>query len=170
MGHVLTSLSFSGLLFAGLLLFSGCDNACSPSGEPSIELGQGVGGAFIPLEDEQLVGLESAPQGGFGVKTLIATRGLLAGDEDLASVQLDVLIDGTLAGEFLLDETRLLCRGPSEGGLVSDVVVGFDSDIYSTPDDLLILDQEVVDLDVTVMDTEGNSAQIIQAVTINAGG
>jgi hypothetical protein len=154
----------------GLPLLSSCDDACRPSGGPSIELGQGVGGAFVPLEDLQLVGLESAPQGGFGVKTLIATRGLLAGDEDLASVQLDVLIDGSLAGTFLLDQTQLLCRGASEGGLVSDVVAGFDEDLYSSLDELLQLDQQVVDLDVTVTDSEGNSAATIHSVIINVAG
>jgi hypothetical protein len=154
----------------GLLALSACDDACSPDGNASIELGQGVGGAFIPLEHEQLVGLEAAPQGGFGVKTLIATYGLSAGDEAIASVQLDVLIDDILAGTFLLDQTSLLCRGATEGGLVSDVVVGFDQDIYSTPDDLLLLDQQLVELDVTVIDSEGNSAGALQSVVINAGG
>jgi hypothetical protein len=155
------------LLALGL---AACDDACSPGNNPSIELGQGVGGAFVPLEAEQLVGLEAAPQGGFGVKTLIATYGLSAGDEAIASVQLDVLIEDTLAGTFLLDQTSLLCRGASDGGLVSDVVVGFDQDIYSTPDDLLLLDQQLVDLDVTVIDSEGNSASILHSVIINAGG
>ena len=158
-------------LIIGVLPFSlACDDACSASDDPSLELGQGVGGAFVPLEHLQLVGLEAAPQGGFGVKTLIATQGLVAGDEDIASVQLDVLIDGALAGSFLLDETRLLCRSASEGGLVSDVVVGFDADTYSTPDDLLLLDQQEVDLDVTVIDSEGGSASTLHAVIINAGG
>jgi hypothetical protein len=53
---------------------------------------------------------------------------------------------------------------------VSDVVVGFDQDTYSTPDDLLLLDQQLVDLDVTVIDSEGNSASILHSVVINAGG
>jgi len=155
------------LLALGL---AACDDACSPGSDASIELGQGVGGAFIPLEDEQLVGLEAAPQGGFGVKTLIATYGLNAGDEAIASVQLDVLIEDTLAGSFLLDQTSLLCRGAIEGGLVSDVVVGFDQDTYSTPDDLLLLDQQLVELDVTVIDSEGNSGSTLHSVVINAGG
>ncbi len=161
------ALCFFALASLGL---AACDDACSPGDSPTIELGQGVGGAFIPLEDEQLVGLEAAPQGGFGVKTLIATYGLSAGDEAIASVQLDVLIEDTLAGTFLLDQTSLLCRGAAEGGLVSDVVVGFDQDTYSTPDDLLLLDQQLVELDVTVIDSEGNSAGALQSVIINAGG
>jgi hypothetical protein len=157
-------------LLAASLGVSGCDDTCSADASPSIQLGQGVGGAFVPLEDEQLVGLDVAPQGGFGVKTLISTTGLVAGDEALASVQLDVLIEGALAGSFWLDETRLLCRGSSQGGLVSDVVVGFDDATYSTPDDLLLLDMQVVDLDVTVTDSEDNEANILHSVIINAGG
>jgi hypothetical protein len=162
---------FPPLALAGsLLLLSACDDACSVGEAPSILLGQGVGGAFLPLEDQQVVGLEAAPQGGFGVKTLISTRGLLAGDEALASVQLDVMIEDALAGSFFLDETRLLCRDAQEGGLVSDVVVGFDAETYSSPDDLLLLDQQEVVLDVTVTDSEDNSANVLQTVIISAGG
>jgi hypothetical protein len=166
LSHLLAPLPLVGCL----LLVSACDDACAVSDTPDITLGQGVGGAFLPLEDQQVVGLEAAPQGGFGVKTLISTRGLLAGDEALASVQLDVMIEDSLAGTFFLDETRLLCRDAQEGGLVSDVVVGFDSETYSSPDDLLLLDQQEVFLDVTVTDSEDNSANILQAVIINAGG
>ena len=166
----------SSLLFAGLLLLVsalptlGCDDECASSDEAVIELGQGVGGAFLPLEDGQVVGLDVAPQGGFGVQTLVATTGLIAGDTKLADVQLDVHIEGAIAGSFLLEDGRLLCRGALEGGLVSEVVVGFDQDVYSSEDDLLSLHDQVVELDVTVTDEEGNSANVILPVTINAGG
>jgi hypothetical protein len=49
-------------------------------------------------------------------------------------------------------------------------VVGFDDETYSTPDDLLLLDMQVVDLDVTVIDSEGNEARILHSVIISAGG
>ena len=165
------ALAFALLALACQFGFSGCpESECVGSDDPSIALGQGVGGAFLPLENEQLVTLDVAPQGGFGVKTLISTLGLLAGDVELANVQLNVEADGELAGEFLLEDARLLCRSSEEGGLVSEVVVGFDPDIYETPDDLLSLDGQVVDLDVTVTDAEGNSASVVQSVTVSTGG
>ena len=55
-------------------------------------------------------------------------------------------------------------------GLLWGVVVGFDPEIYSSNDDLLSLDGEVVDLVVTATDTTGNSATGTTPVTINVGG
>ncbi len=157
------------LLLCLLLLSPGCTDLCESSDSPTLELGGGVGGAFEPYADGQVVTLDVAPQGGFGVTTLLATTGLQAGDEELADAQLDVRIDGDLEGSFLAEDTRLLCSGAAEGGRMSGVVVGFDSSVYSTNDDLLTLDGQTVTLDVTVTDSAGNSANVQRDVVVSVG-
>ncbi|MCO4770664.1 MAG: hypothetical protein KDA24_11590 [Deltaproteobacteria bacterium] len=158
------------LVPASALLLAGCPpTACTPSDDPSIQLGSGVGGAFAAYETGEQVGLDIAPQGGFGVTTLILTDGLNATEDELAVAQLDVLIDGVLEGEFTAENNRLLCRSDGEGGQISGVVVGFDSQKYSSNDDLLTLNGQEVDLDVTVTDSLGNSAQVLQRVTVVVG-
>lgn len=152
-----------------LLLAPGCANLCEPADAPTLQLGSGVGGAFEPYAEGQVVTLDVAPQGGFGVTTLIATTGLQAGDEALADAQLDVQIDGALEGSFLAEDTRLLCADPAEGGRMSGVVVGFDPATYSTNDDLLQLDGQSVTLDVTVTDATGASANAQVDVVVSVG-
>jgi len=157
------------LCVALFFLAAGCSNPCESSDEPQLLLGTGVGGAFSVIEDGQDVGLEAAPQGGFGVTTLLRTIGLSASDTSLANAQLDVLIDGTLEGSFLLTDARLLCRSDGEGGEISGVVVGFDPDVYITTDDLLALNGQSVELDVTVIDELDNSAEARKPVTVVYG-
>lgn len=152
-----------------LMVVTGCSDPCDSSDDPQLILGTGVGGAFSPIADDQDVGLEAAPQGGFGVTTLLRTLGLSASDTSLANAQLDVLIDGELEGSFLLTDARLLCRSDGEGGEISGVVVGFDPDVYITTDDLLALNGQSVELDVTVTDETGNSAQALKPVTVVYG-
>jgi len=152
-----------------LLLTPGCTDLCASGDSPTLELGSGVGGAFEPYVDGQVVTLDVAPQGGFGVTTLIATTGLLAGDSELAAAQLDVRIGGNLEGSFLAEDTRLLCADPAEGGRMSGVVVGFDPAVYSTNDDLLDLDGQTVLLDVTVTDSAGNTANAQRDVVVSVG-
>lgn len=152
-----------------LLLSPGCADLCATSDAPTIELGAGVGGAFEPYTEGQTVHLDSAPQGGFGVTTLVSTTGLQAGDAELADAQLDVLIGDTLEGSFLAESTRLLCAGADEGGRMSGVVVGFDSSRYSSGDDLLSLDLQTVTLDVTITDSTGNSANVQRDVVVSVG-
>jgi hypothetical protein len=145
------------------------DDLCLASDVRAIVLGRGVGGAFVPYQDEEEVGLSVAPQGGFGVTVIIQTQGLTAGVGELASVELDTEMGGTRTGTFLLAEAPLLCRSDGTGGMISGVVVGFDPDVYSTNDDLLQLDGQVVDLVVTVTDSGGHVASTRQPVTIQVG-
>ena len=49
-------------------------------------------------------------------------------------------------------------------------VVGFDPQVYSSNDDLLVLDGTTVDLVVTVTDEQGNAATVRQPVVIRVGG
>lgn len=157
-------------LFAALPLLTGCDQGlCSPSDEPTIALGNGVGGAFEAYEEEQQVQLESAPQGGSGVRVNIETHGLFASDDALSATQLDVLIDGVVEGSFLQENTRLLCAGADIGGRIDGTVAGFDKDKYSSDDELLALNGQVVTLDITVTDEDGNSGSTQQDVTVVYG-
>lgn len=157
---------------------SGCEDSpqpaadpCAPSNDPVVRIGQGVGGAFAPFEDGEEVSLAVAPQGGFGVSVVIRTEGLAAGDDALADVQLDVLIDGETEGAFTLTDAALLCvDGEDGGGLISGAVVGFDPDRYSTNDELVGLDGREAVLDVTVMDGGMAMASVQQTVTIAVGG
>jgi hypothetical protein len=146
------------------------DSLCIANDAPTATLGKGVGSAFIPYEDNEEVGIQPASQGGFGVPVLVRTTGLVAGSASVADVQLNVEDSGALVGEFLQENTGLSCRGDDVGGEVRGVVVGFDPGVYSTNDDLLVLDGTSVDLVVTVTDEEGNSATVRKPVTIRVGG
>ena len=157
------------LLLLCLLLAPGCTDLCATADAPTLQLGSGVGGAFAPYTEGQVVTLDVAPQGGFGVTTLIATTGLQAGDAELADAQLDVHIGGALEGTFLAEDTRLLCSDPGEGGRMSGVVVGFDPATYSTNDDLLALDGQTVTLDVSVTDSSGAMATAQVDVIVSVG-
>lgn len=163
------------LLSLVLVLASSCEEddpeqLCVAEANPTVELGQGVGGAFEPLTEGQVVGLAIAPQGGFGVTVLIQTHGLIASDDSVSTAQLDIEIGGQPAGDFLLDPAPLLCQADGTGRISVGTVVGLDPDIYKTNDDLLALDGVEATLDVTVTDEEGNSANTRQVVTISAGG
>jgi hypothetical protein len=149
---------------------SGGPDLCEDLAPATATLGQGVGGAFIPYEDLQEVGLAVAPQGGFGVTVIIRTAGLVAADGLSADVQLNVEDQGQTVGEFLQENTSLSCRGQDVGGEVRGVVVGFDPEVYKETDDLIALDGQVVDLVVTVTASNGKSATVRQPVTIRVGG
>lgn len=155
---------------AGLLL-AGCPpGPCTATDSPSVQLGSGVGGAFEAYDPTSLVTLDIAPQGGFGVTTVVLTDGLNADDEELADVQLNVVIDGVQSGSFLAENNRLQCRSDDPpGGQISGVVVGFDPEVYQSNDDLLSLNNQEVELDVTVFDSQGNFARVNQRVTVVVG-
>lgn len=159
-----------------LLVATGCEpddevDYCAAQADPVVLLGQGVGGAFEPLEDGQVVGLDVAPQGGFGVTVLIQTTGLFASDDAISTAQLDVEIGGAPAGSFLLDPAPLLCLPDNTGGRISvGTVVGLDPNVYSTNNDLVALDGMEATLDVTVTDEAGHSATTRKLVTISSGG
>lgn len=146
------------------------DNLCLPDEAPTATLGKGVGSAFVPYEDNEEVGIQPAPQGGFGVQVLVRTTGLFASSSSVANIQLNVEESGSIVGEFLQEDTGFSCRGNDIGGEVRGVVVGFDPSVYSTNDDLLVLDGTTVDLVVTVTDEEGGIATVRKPVVIRVGG
>lgn len=148
----------------------GGEDLCESAAPATAILGQGVGGAFLPYEDLEEVGLAVAPQGGFGVTVIIRTAGLVADEGLTADVQLNVESGGQVVGEFLQEGTALACRDKDIGGEVRGVVVGFDPDVYQTNDDLIALDGEVVDLVVTVTASDGESATVRKPLTIRIGG
>lgn len=172
-GNFVSGRALLPLLLVSLSLSLGCESdpppdPCRSASDAEVVLGKGVGGAFTPYEDGEAVGLDVAPQGGFGVTVVIKTDALLAGDEQTADILMDVEIDGTNDGSFLLEGAALLCES-GEGGRFDGAVVGFDPDKYSTFDDLLGLDGQLVDLVVTITDAEGQSATARQPVTLNVG-
>ena len=153
------------------LLSGGCTpSTCLPGDDdPVISLGQGVGGAFAPYIAGQTVTIEPASQGGFGFPVLIQTVGLAAGDGD-ATVIMETVVEGAVTGTWTQD-TRLTCPSDGDGGRTPSALhVGFDSSVYRTTDDFIDLVGVSVDLDVEMTDSEGNSAQVIQRVTLALGG
>ncbi|MCO4745851.1 MAG: hypothetical protein KC912_13740 [Proteobacteria bacterium] len=150
-----------------LFLLAGClgEETCEPSGTPGLVLGQGAGSEFVPFTEGQGVSLDVAPQGGFGVSVRASTEGVLVGSVD---VLLDTEIDGENVGTFLSTGVPLYCQDDGTG-LLWGVVVGFDSSVYSTNDDLLALNGQEVDLVVTATDEEGTAAVGRATVTIEVG-
>lgn len=142
---------------------------CTTWAAPAVEIGKGVGGAFVAYEPNAEVGLTVAPQGGFGVTVLASTQGLVAGDGKLADVLLETLIDDVVSGTFLLEDAPFYCNSDGSGGFLSGVVVGFSSSTYSTNDSLLSLNGQVVDLHVGVTDEVGGYAEVYLPVTIVVG-
>ncbi len=160
-----------GVLLVVTLTVAACgseelDPACQGQDTPTLELGQGVGGAFAPLMSGAQVGLTTAPQGGLGVTVLARTTGL-----DLSegvNFELGPEVDGQSAGNFTFSR-RIPCQGP-EGGVLSGVVVGFDPIRYASNDDLLELDGKTVDLVVTATDAGGRAVTTKQSVVLVVGG
>jgi len=157
------------LLLASALGLAGCQN-CEPSANPEVTLGEGQGDRFDVYQEGDLVGLQPAPQGGFGVPVLIGTSGLQTELDNTADATLDVFIGGELEGTFFSTGLQLVCESDAEGGRIHGQVVGLDKNKYVTNDDLLALDGTEVELRVTVVDTEGNTGIGTHTVTIDYGG
>lgn len=142
-------------------------------GEPEVFLGEGVGGAFAELQDGAQVGLEIAPQGGFGVSVQVRTVGIM-GDAP-AEVTVRTEIDGVTNAEFsFLDDDgnptqQLFCQDDGRSALGAGIAVGFDAQQY-TQDNLTDLDGQVTDLIVEVTDERGVTAVGRKTVTIVVGG
>lgn len=165
---------------AALATLSACDggsdgesegvaNLCNSESNPLVELGEGVGGAYEAYQADQTVALSVAPQGGFGVSVVIRTEGLVASEESMLGIQLNVELDGELAGEFDTSEP-FRCGTDGRGGRVFGTVVGFYPDRFGSSDDLVALSGKVATLDVTVTDSSGVSANARLPVTISAEG
>ncbi len=152
----------------GLLLATGCPpSECTATADPTIELGHGISSAFAPYTDGQTVTIERASQGGWGFPILIRSVGLDAGENQDAEVTMDTVFGGTTTGTWT-QNTQLTC-GDEGGRTPSTLHVGFDSDTYPTLDDFIDLVGEEVDLDVTLTDMGGTSANVVQTVTLALG-
>ena len=119
-----------------------------------------------------MVGLDVAPQGGFGVPVRALTTGIRSADGDephaTSEVLLDTYIDGALSGSFLNETVEVYCQDDG-AGLIWGVVVGFDPKVWVTADDLLSLDGEEVTLVVVATDPEGREAEGSVDVVISVG-
>ena len=139
--------------------------------EPSLTIGHGLAGDFIPYADGEVVTLATAPQGGFGVPVRAQTTALYCGDEDQPNapiaVLLDTWIEDDLSASFLNDTAVIYCQDDGTG-LVWDLVVGFDQDEYRTVESLISLHGQLVDLHVEATDTDGVSAGAWLQVEISA--
>ena len=141
-------------------------SGCNGGGTKSVTIGQGSGSAFYPIETGAGVGLDIAPQGGFGVSVRAETTGLKA--DDLVDVNLITEIAGEQTGEFLNEGVQLYCQ-ESGHGLLWGVVVGFDPEVFATNDDLLELNGEEVDLILEITDSRSKTATGRITVKIETG-
>ena len=148
------------------------EELCEGVGEPALVIGFGVGEEFHAYEAGAEVGLDVAPQGGFGVPVRARTRGIRTVEGDLphatSSVLLDTYIDGEIAGSFLNETVEVYCQDDGTG-LIWGVVVGFDPETYATNEDLLQLNGQEVMLLVRAIDPEGRTAEGTVDVVISVG-
>ncbi|HHO52703.1 MAG TPA: hypothetical protein ENK18_17975 [Deltaproteobacteria bacterium] len=146
---------------------------CGSTAAPGVFLGQGVGGAFAALTDGATVGLDIAPQGGFGVSVQVETVGLIG--EAPATVTVRTEIDGAPSGSFTFEDDegqptlQLFCKDDGRATLGSGVAVGFDPERWSQ-DNLTDLDNTTADLIVEVTDVDGTMAEGRSTVLIVVGG
>jgi len=141
-------------------------------GELEVLIGEGIGGAFQELEDGAQVGLEIAPQGGFGVSVAVRTTGLMGDAPALVTVRTE--IDGVESAAFTFEQDgaptqQLFCQDDGRSALGSGIAVGFSSADY-TQDNLTDLDGVVADLIVEIVDERGEVAVGRKTVTIVVGG
>ncbi len=149
---------------------TGDADLCAASDAPTLTVGQGVGGSFVPYAEGEDVILTAAPQGGFGVVALIQTQGLVAGDGAYVGLSFDLELNDANLGTFFVPQLPLLCRDEGFGGLLSGVMAGLDPDMYQSNDDLLALDGAVVDIVAFVTDETASTATVRHPVTIRVGG
>ena len=148
------------------------DALCAGEGPSSLEIGYGSGAEFWPYEAGESVGLAPAPQGGYGVWVRARTSGIRAQEGDTphatSAVLLETYIDGEKVGSFLNETVEVYCQEDGKG-LLWDVAVGFDPEIYSTNDDLLSLNGEAVMLLVEATDADGRISSGTVDVVIEVG-
>jgi hypothetical protein len=136
---------------------------CVAERSPSLSIGQGSDDDFIELTDSDEVGLSGAPGGGIGVAVRARTTGLVA--DEWVDVLMVTRIDGEEVGSYLAENTYLHCHDDGMG-LMWDLLVRFDPNIFSTNKDLMGLDGEEVDLGVTAYDVAGSEAEDWVSVVI----
>lgn len=136
--------------------------SCTSDSAGVLRIGRSLFGEFAQYQKHEEVTLVAAPQGGFGVAIYIETDGLVANEE--VALTLDVLYQGKLYGSFF-SEQQLFCQ-ESGYGMLWDVVVGFDPEVFPTTDDLIAFNGEVVTLQVMAVDKDGDSATSMVDLTI----
>ena len=141
--------------------------SCDGTGTPSVIIGTGAGADFYPLEDGDSVGLDVAPQGGFGVSVRALTTGLKSNDR--VDANLITEIDGVQSGQFLNEGMQLYCQEDGTG-LLWGVVVGFDGELFATNDDLLALNGQEAVLVIEITDANGETSEGRVTTRIEVGG
>ncbi len=148
------------------------EELCAGAGEESLEIGTGVGSEFVPMEPNSAMSLDVAPQGGFGVTVRARTTGIRSAADDLphapVSVELTTFIDGVQSASFLNEDVEIYCQDDG-AGLLWGVVVGFDSEEYSSTDDLFRLDGVTTALNVIAYGEDGGVAEGWVDVVISVG-
>jgi hypothetical protein len=139
---------------------------CDGTGDLGLTIGTGAGDVFNEVTEGAVVGLDIAPQGGFGVSIRAKTTGLKA--DDLVDILLVTEMNEVQVGSFLNEQGTLYCQDDGHG-LIWGVVVGFDPTTWETNNDLLGLNGEIVDLVVTAFDTEGDEVTGRVSVEIEVG-
>ena len=139
--------------------------------EPTLTIGYGVAGDFIPYVDGEVVSMTTAPQGGFGVPIRASTTDLFCGTDEQPNAPFEALLetrlDGEVSASFLNDTAVLYCQDDGTG-LVWDLVVGFDQQEYNDVDALVSLHGQEVVLYVVGTDFYGDTAEQTLTVEISA--
>jgi len=148
---------------AGNTVVDGCD----PEADPSLVIGQGAGAEFFALDEGAEVGLDVAPQGGFGVSVRATTTGLVA--DNPVDVLLEVEYNGENVGSFVNEGSTLYCQDDGTG-LLWGVVVGFDRFQFPNNDDLINFDRERVTLVVGITDVDSDYAEGRVEVIVEVSG
>ena len=150
----------------------GVEGTCGGDGDLSLTIGTGVGEQFVPMEPGAEMGLDVAPQGGFGVTVRARTTGILSEVDDVphapASVELNTWIVGELSAGFLNENVEIYCQEDGTG-LIWGVVVGFDPEEYASTDDLFRLHGQTVSLQVVAHGSDGDTAEGWVDVVISVG-
>jgi hypothetical protein len=84
-------------------------------------------------------------------------------------VNLITEVDGVQSGQFLNEGVQLYCQEDGTG-LLWGVVVGFDSELFATNDDLLALNGQEAVLVVEITDADGEMSQGRVTTRIEVGG
>jgi hypothetical protein len=181
-GHRFAPLKSTLALASALSFGAGCEDPCSSSEEPTLELGRLQGAnTFEPLETGDEVTLGFAPQGGQGVFTAIRTIGLEAHPNFglfAKQVSMSVRLVGTDAagerdvfGDFPVGGSIRCVDG--ENGVVPEAIFGLDPERFgfgsdpSNPDDpITALDGQSVTLEVDVFDENSRGGTVSADVVL----
>jgi len=161
---------------------AGCEDPCSSSDEPSLELGRLQGAStFEPLASGDEVTLGFAPQGGQGVFTAIRSIGLEAHPNFgifAKQVTMSVRMVGTddtgerdILGDFSIGGSIRCVDG--ENGVIPEAIFGleparfgFGADPTNPDDPTTALDGQTITLEADVSDENGRSGSVTADVVL----